>query len=64
MDKGRKSYIFSKSFSKNPANEVGLGLTEIISMFNDEMTPIEDKIAKHEQKLCAARIQMEQDLPH
>ena len=64
LDKGRKFYIFSKSFSKNPANEVGLGLTEIISMFNDEMTPIEEKIAKHEQKLCAARIQMEQDLPH
>ena len=64
MKKGKKIYINKKSYKKDPGVQYGLDLLENMSMIRDGLLATYDSVDIQERYLCAAKLRMEQDLPH
>ena len=64
MKKGKKIYINKKSYQKDPGVQYGLDLLENLSMIREGLLQTYDSIDIQERYLCAAKLRMEQDLPH
>ena len=64
MKKGKRLYPNKKSFYKDPGVKFGLDLTELYADLRREFGVVRDSINLQERYLCAAKLRMEEDLPH
>ena len=69
MKKGKKNkeqriYVNKKSFLKDLGVQYGLSLTTYMADLRNEIMAVSDSIEQQEQQLCAAKLRMEEDLPH
>lgn len=64
MKSGKKIYSNRKGFTKDPGVKYALSLMDIYAQLNEIMPPLMDSINEQEKRLCAAKIRMEEDLPH
>lgn len=64
MKSGRRIYIHSKSYLKDPGVQYGLDLLETIAQLSADLSEYSDSILLQEKYLCAAKLRMEEDLPH
>ena len=64
MKKKARVYPNKKSFYKDPGVSFGLDLTDAMHLMRQDMEKISDSIAQQEQWLCAAKLRMEEGLPH
>ncbi len=64
MKKKARVYPNKKSFMKDPGVKFGLDITETMQNLRSEMQKINDSIDIQERYLCAAKLRMEEDLPH
>ena len=64
MKKGKRIYVNKKSFLKDLGVQYGLDLTTVMADMRQAMERLTDSIAVQERYLCAAKLRMEQDLPH
>ena len=64
MKSEEKIYVNRKSYLKDPGVQLGLDMLEIRSMLRDNIIRTSDSIANMEKFLCAAKLRMEEDMPH
>ena len=64
MQRGKRIYINKKSFLKDLGVQYGLDLTLLLANLRQAMEALSDSIDTQERWLCAAKLRMEQDLPH
>ncbi len=64
MKKGQKIYFNTKAYKKDPGVQMGLDLAELVMSWREKLAPLSDSIAEQEKYLCAAKLRMEEDLPH
>ena len=64
MKKGEKIYINKKPFDKDLGVQMGLDITATLADMKAPLAAIADSIDLQERYLCAAKLRMEQDLPH
>jgi len=64
MKKGKRIYVNKKSFLKDLGVQYGLDLTTVMADMRMAMERLSDSISIQERYLCAAKLRMEQDLPH
>ncbi len=64
MKKGAKLYFNKKSYGKDPGVRFGMDLNEVYADLVAAMGTNADSIAEIEKHLCAAKLRMEEDLPH
>ena len=64
MKKGAKLYFNSKSLKKDPGIQLGMDLVEFVSAQREALKSINEAIDEQEKLLCAARLRMEEDMPH
>ena len=62
--KGKKLYVNKKSFQKDPGVRYGLSLIESLGELRAHLIQTYDSIDLQERYLCAAKLRMEEDLPH
>ena len=62
--KGKKLYVNKKSFQKDPGVRYGLSLIESLGELRANLIQTYDSIDLQERYLCAAKLRMEEDLPH
>ena len=62
--KGKPIYLNKKSFKKDLGVQFGLDLTELMGALRTEMEKVSENIDQQEQLLCAAKLRMEEELPH
>ena len=62
--KGRRIYVNKKSFMRDLGVQYGLSLTTYMADLRDAIMDISDSIDVQERLLCAAKLRMEEDLPH
>lgn len=61
---GKRIYFNKRSFKKDPGVRLGLQLTELGHSHQQYLEQISDSIDAQERYLCAAKLRMEQDMPH
>ena len=64
MKNGKKLYFNKKKFNQDPGVQLGLSLQEYLAEQREALGKTSDSIDIQERYLCAARLQMEQDMPH
>ncbi|MFZ1235740.1 MAG: S46 family peptidase [Prevotella sp.] len=64
MKSGKKIYIKNKSYLKDAGVQYGLDLLEILGQLSADRSEFNDSIYQQEKYLCAAKLRMEEDLPH
>lgn len=64
MKSGEKIYTNKKSFLKDCGVQMGLDITTVFTDLKEPLVGLSDSIDEQERYLCAAKIRMEQDLPH
>ena len=64
MKSGEPIYINKKSYLQDPGVQMGLDLLEILSALRENIYAVSDSISNQEKYLCAAKLRMEEDLPH
>lgn len=64
MKSGKKLYVNKKSFMKDCGVEMGMDITEIMADLAKAVKAPKDSIDMQERWLCAAKLRMEQDMPH
>ena len=64
MQKGKRIYLNKKSFYKDLGVKFGLDLTDLFSKLRAEFKKVRDDIDTQERYLCAAKLRMEEDMPH
>lgn len=64
MKSGKKLYVNKKSFMKDCGVEMGMDITEIMADLTKAVKAPKDSIDMQERWLCAAKLRMEQDMPH
>ena len=64
MKKGAKLYFNKKGYEKDPGVSFGMDLNDVFADFAAQMGNINDSIAEQEKYLCAAKLRMEEDMPH
>lgn len=64
MKSGKKLYVNKKSFMKDCGVEMGMDITEILTDLAQAVKAPRDSINMQERWLCAAKLRMEQDMPH
>ena len=64
LKKKARLYTNKKSFMKDPAIQFGLDLTDLYMKLRGEFKEVGDSINLQERYLCAAKLRMEEDLPH
>ena len=64
LKKGARFYPNKKSYLKDPGVQFGLALTELYAAIRLEFDDVRDTINQQERSLCAAKLRMEEDMPH
>lgn len=64
MKKGKKLFTNKKNFVKDPGVSMGIDLLAEIAMMYAEVGDASKEIARQERMLCAAKLRMEEDMPH
>lgn len=64
MKNGKKLYFNKKGFNEDPGVQLGLSLVDYLAAQREALNPLSDSIDVQEKYLCAARLRMEQDMPH
>lgn len=64
MKSGKKIYPYKKGYLEDPGVKMGIDLMAVIGEISDAVGGITDSIDEQERYLCAAKIRMEQDMPH
>ena len=64
MKSGTKIYPNKKSYKKDPGVQFGLDLLETQAALGVGTQEFADSIAEQERWLCAAKLRMEEDMPH
>ena len=64
MQKKPRLYPNKKSFNADPGVDYGLQLTSILADLRVAFQDISDSIDTQERYLCAAKLRMEEDMPH
>ena len=64
MKKGKRLYPNKKSFMKDPGVQFGFDLTTVMADLRKSFMELEDSINDQERLLCAAKLRMEEDMPH
>ena len=64
MKKGKRLYPNKKSFMKDLGVQYGLDLTTVMGDLRTAFKLIDDSISQQERYLCAAKLRMEEDMPH
>lgn len=64
MKSGKKIYINKKNFSKDLGVQMGLDIMSMYASLGEPLTASVDSIDVQEKYLCAAKIRMEEDMPH
>lgn len=64
MQSGKKIYVNRKSYLKDPGVQFSIDLIDIIGKLSGELETVEDSINFGERWLCAAKVRMEEDMPH
>ena len=64
IKKGKRLYPNKKSFMKDPGVQFGLDLTTIYKDIRAAYIKVSDSIDNQERLLCAAKLRMEEDMPH
>jgi hypothetical protein len=64
MKNGKRLYLNRKSFDKDPGVKFGMDLTTLQGDLRTAMSELSDSIEILEQHLCAAKLRMEEQLPH
>jgi hypothetical protein len=64
MKKGKRIYLNKKSFLKDPGVKFGMELTNMMADLKAEFDLVRDSISVQERYLCAAKLRMEEDMPH
>ncbi len=62
--KGKKIYPNKKSYLKDPGVQLGLSLMAYIGEQQMALEAVSEKIENMEKYLCAAKLRMEEDMPH
>ncbi len=62
--KGKKIFVSKKKYLKDPGVQMGLDLLTTLAELQGRMSSASLNIAQQEKYLCAAKLRMEQDLPH
>ncbi len=64
MKSGKKIYINKKSFNKDLGVQMGLDIMSMYATLGEPLTASVDSIDVQERYLCAAKLRMEEDMPH
>ena len=64
MKQGKRIYCNKKSFMKDCGVSYGLDLIEFLADQQAAMGKLNEQISEQERYLCAAKLRMEEDLPH
>ena len=64
MKQGKRIYCNKKSFMKDSGVSYGLDLIEFLADQQAAMGKLNEQISEQERYLCAAKLRMEEDLPH
>ena len=64
MKKGAKIYFNKKSTAKDPGIQLGLSLMDYLADQREALGALSDSIDLQEKYLCAAKLRMEEDMPH
>lgn len=64
MKSGKRIYANKKSYHRDPGVIYSLDLLEIMGQLSADKSQYEDSIALQEKYLCAAKLRMEEDMPH
>lgn len=64
MKSGKRIYTNKKSYQRDPGVVYSLDLLEIMGQLSADKSQYEDSIALQEKYLCAAKLRMEEDMPH
>ena len=64
MKQGKRIYCNKKSFMKDCGVSYGLDLIEFLADQQAAMGKLNDEISEQERYLCAAKLRMEEDMPH
>ena len=64
MKNGKKLYFNKKSFNEDLGVQLGLSLVDYLAEQREKLEPLNNSIDLQEKYFCAARLRMEQDLPH
>ena len=65
MKSGKRIYVSKKKYLKDPGIQLGIDLGALgMGTFSDKIGTITDSINAQEKMLCAAKLRMEEDMPH
>lgn len=64
MKSGEKLYINKKGFDEDCGVKMGLDINLVLNDITGKLSKTSDSIAVQERYLCAAKLRMEQDMPH
>lgn len=64
MKSGKKVFFNTKEFDKDPGCQFGQDIVDIMTSMRDKLATVVDSIDEQEKYLCAAKLRMEEDLPH
>lgn len=64
MKKGARFYRNAKAFEKDPGVAFGIALLDVMGDLREQLGDVSDSIGEQERLLCAAKLRMEEDMPH
>lgn len=64
MKPGAKIYFNKKAYKKDPGVQLGLDMIDFLTDLRQSIKPISAEIDEQEKMLCAAKLRMEEDMPH
>jgi hypothetical protein len=64
MKSGKPVYFNKKSVQKDPGMRFGVDMADMMGQFRESLSQLDDSIGEQERYLCAAKIRMEEDMPH
>ena len=64
MKSGKRIYANKKSYQRDPGVVYSLDLLETMGELTADLSAFEDSIKLQEKYLCAAKLRMEEDMPH
>lgn len=64
MKSGKRIYANKKSYQRDPGVVYSLDLLETMGEFTADLSAFKDSIKLQEKYLCAAKLRMEEDMPH
>ena len=64
MKSGKKLYPNKKNFVNDPGVNMGIDLLAELGLMYADMGDVNEKIQKQEKLLCAAKLRMEEEMPH